>query len=277
MNKTVNLKYGTFTFLDEGEDYPFGEWDMGELGIESLAVNPFWARKHPTDALVLSLNGHVLPVDAKLSFNNENISGQQYYVYQLHNHDEDIYYVGQSQNLEVRLSNHMANNYGKEIEYVLATSCETEDAMSLLESTLIAGWEPQLNKALKQYAPGTTCEEANKLAGNFDWNYVWGHGTVFWSTSKICQHMKTEIDCFKLPSAIDDMKDILEQTNKGFTIEEALDYIKTMSFRRAALLMRHNPRWSISLDFMFDAEKYLTFVDEVELIFEELKKNARKY
>ena len=66
MGRTVDLKYGTFTFDDRGEDYPLGEWDMGELGVES-AVNPFWAKEHPIDAFWLAMNSFLLPVDAGLS------------------------------------------------------------------------------------------------------------------------------------------------------------------------------------------------------------------
>lgn len=262
--KSIDLKYGRFIFDEKGEDYPLGTWEIGgELGTEHLAVNPVWAKEHPMDALALCLNDHYLPIDAGLP---TKVSGKfgDFNVYKFIDHNEELFYVGQTKDMYGRMRSHMAQKYIGNVEYALWTECDTEMAMDTLETILITGYRPPLNESMKQFGDPSMEREASRLDERYDWNFVWGVGSVFRDTKKICDDIKKQMNPNTLGLAQKKLAFVLKKANDGMDLDEAFDLYDKVKFRDAALQMRNGPLWSPSLAFQFDPGEYMKFVDDME-------------
>ena len=170
----------------------------------------------------------------------------------------------------------MAQSYGKEIEYVLFTSCENKESMDFVESTLITGFAPPLNKALKQFSDPSILEEATKLDERYNWEVAWGVGTVFWDTAKVCDQMKRGYFCRDIRKATDDLLFGLQKNGGGISLDDVFDLLEKTDNRKLAIRFLQDLRWCMSLAFMFDAEAYLKFVDEAEEYFDKIDEEAKR-
>lgn len=272
---SIKLKHGRFVFDERGRGYPFGTWEMGALGVERSAVNPLWVQDHPFEAFELSANSYVLPVDAGLPMNIGSMGDNDgFYVYQLRDHHEDCIYVGQSERLHSRLKAHMTNPYGEQVELVLAAECPTYESMCLLESSLIIGWRPRLNDALKQFGDESMRGEANLLADAQEWNPVWGVGTMFWSTGRVGEHMLRAVKSWPLDAKVERIAEIGAMYGGDVDTHLVYEYIAGMDVHEFALNFRHDRCWGPSFGFMFDIGAYMEFAREVEGFYKGWKRKA---
>lgn len=102
-----------------------------------------------------------------------------FWVYRLMSSSGLVLYVGQSVDLEARLKTHMTQAYGDDIEFVMAARCDSRKHMNTVESALIAGYNPPLNKNLTRCDSDVAKAEADSLVDSLEWQVVPGFGTMF--------------------------------------------------------------------------------------------------
>lgn len=115
-------------------------------------MTPFW-RRNPEPVPVPQPPAPETVVPEKIARDPLEFLGAEFHglpqgcwVYNLHQADGTIFYIGQSENLISRLRDHIYK-YGKRLHHYSTISCRDEYQMDLIELFLIDWYQPAENKS----------------------------------------------------------------------------------------------------------------------------------